>query len=61
VYQERTKGFPGGASGANAGDIRDKEFDPWVEKIPWRREWQPTLVFLPGESRGQRNLVGYSP
>lgn len=30
VYQERTEGFPGGASGANAGDIRDKEFDPWV-------------------------------
>ena len=45
---------------ANAGDIRDG-FDPWVEKIPWRRAWQPTLVFLPGESYGQRSLVGYSP
>ena len=53
VYQERTKGFPGGASGAKAGAIRE-EFDPWVEKIPWRREWQPTLVFLPGKSHGQR-------
>ena len=30
-------------------------------KIPWRREWQPTLVFLPGKFHGQRNLVGYSP
>ena len=36
-------------------------FDPWVRKIPWRREWQPTLVFLPGKSHGQRSLVGYSP
>ena len=33
--------------------------DPWVQKIPWRRKWQPTLVFLPGEFYGQRNLVGY--
>ena len=36
-------------------------FDPWVRKIPWRREWQPTPVFLPGEFHGQRSLVGYSP
>ena len=36
-------------------------FDPWVRKIPWRRKWQLTLVFLPGESHGQRSLVGYSP
>ena len=36
-------------------------FDPWVGKIPWRKKWQPTPVFLPGESHGQRNLVGYSP
>ena len=34
---------------------------PWVRKIPWRREWQPTPGFLPGESYGQRSLVGYSP
>ena len=34
-------------------------FDPWVMKIPWRREWQPTPIFLPGESHGQRSLVGY--
>ena len=36
-------------------------FDPWVGKIPWREEWQPTPVFLPGESHGQRSLAGYSP
>ena len=35
-------------------------FDLWVRKIPWRREWQPTPVFLPGEFHGQRSLVGYS-
>ena len=36
-------------------------FDPWVEKIPWRREWQPTPVCLPREFLGQRSLVGYNP
>ena len=35
-------------------------FNPWVGKIPWRRKWQPTPVFFPGESRGQRSLMGYS-
>ena len=34
---------------------------PWVQKIPWRRKWQPTPLFLPGKSQGQRNLMGYSP
>ena len=36
-------------------------FDPLVGKIPWRRKWQPTPVFLPGQSYGQESLVGYSP
>ena len=40
---------------------RRRGFDPWVGKIPWRRQWQPIPVFLPGESRGQRSLAGYSP
>ena len=40
---------------------RRPEFDPWVGKIPWRKKWQPTPVFVPGESRSQRSLVGYSP
>ena len=34
---------------------------PWVRKIPWRRKWQPTLLFLPGKSYGQSSLTGYSP
>ena len=36
-------------------------FAPWGGKIPWRRKWQPTPVFLPEESHGQRSLGGYSP
>ena len=58
-------GFPGCASGKEpACQCRRHKrcrFDPWVRKIPWRRAWQPTPVFLPGESHGQRSLVGYGP
>ena len=46
---------------ANAEDIKSHGFHPWVGKIPWRRAWQPTPVFLPGESDGQRSLADYSP
>ena len=46
-------------SPANAGDIRNSGFNPWIGKIPWRRAWQLTSVFLPRESHGQRNLVGH--
>ena len=50
------------ASASNVGDPSSiPEFAPWVGKIPWRRKWQPTPVFLPGESHGRRSLVGYSP
>ena len=45
---------------ANAGDMRGG-FNPWVRKICSRRKWQPTPVFLSGESHGQRRLEGYSP
>ena len=45
----------------SAYQCRRCEFDPRVRKIPWRRKWQPTLVFLPGKSHGQRSLVAYSP
>ena len=58
-------GFPGGANGKEpACQCRRHErlrFDPWVRKILWRRAQPPTPVFLPGESHGQRSLVGYSP
>ena len=37
------------------------KIDPWIGKIPWRRERQPTPVFLPAEFHGQRSLVGYCP
>ena len=40
---------------------RRPEFCSWAGKIPWRRKWQPTPVFLPGKSQGQRSLAGYSP
>ena len=58
-------GFPGGTSGkeptCQCRRYKRCEFNPWVGKIPWHREWQPTLGFLPGKFRGQRSLVGYSP
>ena len=40
---------------------RGCHFNHWVRKFPWRRVWQPTPVFLPGESQGQRSLAGYCP
>ena len=45
----------------SACQCRRLRFHPWVGMIPWRRERQPTAVFLPGESHGQRSLVSYSP
>ena len=45
----------------NLLQCRRPRFDPWVGKIPWRREWLPAPVFLPGEFQGQRSLAGYSP
>ena len=45
----------------SAEDIKRCGFDPWVGKVPWRRAQQPTPVFSPGETHGQRSLVGYSP
>ena len=53
--------FPGDSdskeSACSAGESR---YNPWVRKIPWRRDRLLTAVFLPGESHGQRTLVGYS-
>ena len=46
---------------ANTGDGKRCGFSPWVRKVPWSRKWQPTPVFLPGKSHGQRSLVGNSP
>ena len=58
-------GFPGGASGkepvCRCRRHMRQGFGPWVGKIPWRSEWQPTPVFLPGEPHRQRSLAGCSP
>ena len=55
-------GFPGSSIGKeSACQCRRHGFDPWLGKIPWRRKWEPTPVFLPGKSHGQKSLVGYSP
>ena len=60
-----TWSFPGGASGEEPACQRRRYkrlgFNPCVGMIPWRTAWQPTPVFLPGESHRQRRLVGYSP
>ena len=57
-----TLGFPGGKEPiCQCKRPERRRFQPWVQKIPWRREWLPTPVFLPGESHGQRSLAGYSP
>ena len=59
----RVRGLPSWLSGKESTcqckRHRRGRFDPWVGKIPWRREWLPTLVFLPGKFYGQRRLVGY--
>ena len=55
-------GFPGGTSDKESvQETKGYRFDSWVKKTPWSRNWQPTPVFLPGESHGQRSLGGYSP
>ena len=58
-------GFPGGAGGKEPAcqcrRFKKRGLDPWVGKIPWRKVRQPTPVFLPGESHGQRSLAGCSP
>ena len=56
------KGFLGG-SGSKKIYLKWRKpgFNPWVVECPWRREWKPTPVFLPGEFHGQRSLVGYIP
>ena len=53
--------FPGGSEGKAFACIAGRPgFNPWVGKIPWRRKWQPTPVFLPGKSHGRRSLIRYT-
>ena len=60
-----TKGFPSGSAGKEPAcqcrRCKRRGFNPWVRKIPWRKKWQPTPVFLPGKFHGQRSLVVYIP
>ena len=59
LYIYVNMGFLGGSNGKEfACNVGDSGFDSWVRKSPWRREWLPTPVFLPGESHGQRSLRG---
>ena len=54
--------FPDGTVGKESPcHFRRGRFNPWVKKIPWGRPWQPTPVFLPGKSHGQRCEAGHSP
>ena len=53
--------FPIAQMAKNLPECRRSGFNTWVRKILWRRKWQPTPVFLPGESHRQRSLVGYNP
>ena len=59
-----TMGFPGGTSGKNSTcqcmRCKSHSFYPWVGKVPWRRKWQPTPMFLPEKAHEQRSLAGYS-
>ena len=60
------KGFPGGTVAKKKSTCQCRRYQrlgfvPWVRKIPWRRKWQPSPVFLPGKFHGQKILAGYSP
>ena len=65
VFNALQTAFPGGTSGKEPTSQfrrhKRRGFDPWIKKIPWRPAQQPTPVFLPGESHGQRRLEGYGP
>ena len=65
TYSMSYRGFLDGSvvkeSACQYGRCRSCQFNLWAGKIPWRRAWQPTPIFLHGDPHGQRNLVGYSP
>ena len=58
---EHKKDFLVAQSVKNPSAMQETQVNAWIQKIPWRREWQPTPVFLSGKSHGQRSLAGYGP
>ena len=62
VLENRLPWWRSGRESSHQGRRHKRHrFDPWIRKIPQRRKWQHTPIFLPGESQGQRNLADYSP
>ena len=61
TFVNKPRWHSGQESACQSRRLKRCEFDPWARMIPWKRKWQPTLVFLPGKFRGQRSLVSYSP
>ena len=61
IYMDIPAGDSGKESACKSRRCKRSRFDTWFRKIPWRRAKQTTPVFLPGESHGQRNMVGYNP
>ena len=64
VHPREPSEIPGGARGkepiCQCRRHKKHGFDPWVRKMPWRRAWQPTPEYFPGEVHGQRSLAGCS-
>ena len=61
-WQQLDSQVPGGLAGKEpASNMEDLGLIPGSERSPWRREWLPTPVFLPGEFHGQGSVEGYSP
>ena len=61
LYQGFSRWYSGKEPPCQYKSCQSHGFNPWVGKIPCKRKWQPTAVFLPGKSHRQRSLMGYSP
>ena len=61
LFSRLPRWFSGKESACQCRRCRRLGFHPWIRKVSWSRKWQPTPVFLPGKSHGQRSLAGYSP
>ena len=59
--QEFLRRLGGKESACQSSSLKTRECDPWIGELPWRRKWQPALVFLPGKSHGWQRLAGDRP